>query len=259
LDANGDGVIDDCVTGPPVNTELPAITGTATIGSTLSGSPGAWKGYPLPAFTRQWRRCDADGGGCVDIPGATSDSYTLVAADGGHAIRLRVSGTSSLGSAAADSPQTAVVPVLLQTLTVATYGDGAGTVTSSPAGIACGATCSHDYPNGTIVTLSAAPASNSTFAGWSGGGCAGTAACPVTMSKAATVTATFDKDCAVPNVKGKRLAVAARAIKAHDCRLGRVKRAHSHTVKKGAVISQKPKPRKRLPHGAKVNLVVSKG
>ena len=259
LDENGDGIVDDCVTGPPVDTELPAISGSDTIGATLKGSPGAWKGYPLPAFTRRWRRCDAQGGGCADIAGATSDSYTLVAADAGHTIRLRVSGTNSLGSAAADSVQTAVVPVILEKLTVATNGDGAGTVTSSPGGIACGATCSHDYPNGTIVTLAAAPASDSTFAGWSGAGCAGTAACPVTMNKAATVTAAFVRDCTVPNVTRKRITVATRAIKAHDCRVGKIKHAYSNTVKKGHVISQQPKAHKRLGHGAKVDLVVSKG
>ena len=258
LDQNGDGVVDDCVTGPPVNTVPPAISGTATIGATLRGSPGAWKGYPLPAFTRQWRRCDTQGSGCVDIAGATSDSYALVAADAGHTIRLRVSATSSLGSAAADSTQTAVVPVP-ETLIVAKNGDGAGTVTSSPTGIACGATCSHDYPNGTIVTLSEAPASGSTFVGWSGGGCSSNAICIVTMSNAVTVTATFGKDCTVPKVTGKRVTFARRAIKAHDCRVGKIKRAYSNKVKKSHVINQRPKPHRRLTHGAKVNLVLSKG
>jgi hypothetical protein len=109
LDENGDGIVDDCVTGPPANTVLPAISGTAMNGAILTGSPGAWKGFPLPAFTVQWRRCDTLGRGCIDITGATSDSYTLVASDVGKTIRFRISGTNSLGSAAADSRQTAVV------------------------------------------------------------------------------------------------------------------------------------------------------
>jgi len=41
------------------------------------------------------------------------------------------------------------------------------------------------------VTLTATPASGSTFTGWSGGGCSGTGSCTVTLSAAATVTATF--------------------------------------------------------------------
>ncbi|HEY1514434.1 MAG TPA: PASTA domain-containing protein, partial [Gaiellaceae bacterium] len=67
------------------------------------------------------------------------------------------------------------------------------------------------------------------------------------------------KPCVVPKVKGKTLKKAKRAIRAHACTVGTVKRATSRTVKKGHVISQKPKPGRRLRHGAKVNLVVSKG
>jgi hypothetical protein len=110
LDQNGDGIVDDCVTGPPANTVLPTISGVAVKGTTLNGSPGAWKGFPLPAFTVQWRRCDTHGHGCVDLAGATSDSYTVVASDAGKTIRFRVGGSNSLGSAAADSAQTGVVP-----------------------------------------------------------------------------------------------------------------------------------------------------
>jgi serine/threonine-protein kinase len=63
----------------------------------------------------------------------------------------------------------------------------------------------------------------------------------------------------VPKVKGKTLKAAKRAIRSHHCAVGKVKNAASRTVKKGHVISQKPKPGKRLSRGAKVNLVVSKG
>jgi len=77
------------------------------------------------------------------------------------------------------------------TLTVTKTGNGSGTVTSAPAGINCGATCSAAFTNGTSVTLSAAAATGSTFIGWSGGGCAGTGTCTVTVSAATSVTATF--------------------------------------------------------------------
>jgi beta-lactam-binding protein with PASTA domain len=112
------------------------------------------------------------------------------------------------------------------------------------------------------VTLTAQPAAGSTFGGWSGGGCSGTGTCTVTTNADTTVTATFSlipTKCVVPKVKGKTLSAAKRAIKAHHCSAGRVTRAASRTVKKGHVISQKPKPGSRLKHGAKVNLVVSKG
>lgn len=78
------------------------------------------------------------------------------------------------------------------TLTLTLAGTGAGTVTSSPAGITCGSGCSASFTGGTKVTLTAAPASGSVFAGWSGAGCSGTGTCSVTMNAAETVTATFN-------------------------------------------------------------------
>jgi endoglucanase len=78
-----------------------------------------------------------------------------------------------------------------QTLTVTRAGTGTGTVTSAPAGINCGTTCSAGFPNGTGVTLTAAAAAGSTFTGWSGA-CTGTGACTVSMTQARAVTATFN-------------------------------------------------------------------
>ncbi len=76
-------------------------------------------------------------------------------------------------------------------LSLAKAGSGSGTITSTPAGINCGSTCSSSFAPDTVVTLSASPAAGSAFSGWSGGGCSGTGSCMVTMSAAATVTATF--------------------------------------------------------------------
>jgi hypothetical protein len=67
------------------------------------------------------------------------------------------------------------------------------------------------------------------------------------------------KQCVVPKLKGKTLKAAKHSLKSHLCRAGKTKHAKSRTVKKGRVISQKPKPGKRLKQGAKVNLVVSTG
>ncbi|MFM9078047.1 MAG: InlB B-repeat-containing protein, partial [Solirubrobacterales bacterium] len=68
---------------------------------------------------------------------------------------------------------------------------GEGTVTSTPAGITCGASCQAPFNPGTPVTLTATAAAGSTFTGWSGSGCSGTGTCSVTMSGARSVTATF--------------------------------------------------------------------
>ena len=79
-------------------------------------------------------------------------------------------------------------------LTVTKAGNGAGTVTSSPAGINCGAICSASLVQGT-VDLTAIAANGSTFAGWSNGPgnaiCAGTGACSIPLTVDSTVIATF--------------------------------------------------------------------
>jgi uncharacterized repeat protein (TIGR02543 family) len=76
-------------------------------------------------------------------------------------------------------------------LSVAKAGTGTGTVTSSPAGISCGSTCTANFSSGASVTLTPAASSGSTFAGWSGA-CTGTGACTVSMTAARAVTATFN-------------------------------------------------------------------
>jgi len=68
---------------------------------------------------------------------------------------------------------------------------GKGRVTSSPAGIDCEtASCSADFPSGTTVTLTPAPASGYGFAGW-GTDCSGAGGCTLPLSKDATVYANF--------------------------------------------------------------------
>ncbi len=84
-------------------------------------------------------------------------------------------------------------------LAVTTSGPNTGTVTSAPAGIDCGATCSASFAPGTAVTLTAAPAAGYSFTGWSGGGCSGTGNCLVTLNAATGITATFQA-IAVPPV-----------------------------------------------------------
>jgi hypothetical protein len=86
------------------------------------------------------------------------------------------------------------------TLTITKGGTGAGSVTSVPAGINCGATCAFDYTNGTAVTLTAVPSSGSSFTGWSGAGCSGTGTCTVTMRTAQSVRAMFNGGEAAPGV-----------------------------------------------------------
>jgi hypothetical protein len=58
------------------------------------------------------------------------------------------------------------IPQLL--LTVTRSGSGAGTVSSVPSGIDCGAVCAGGFDEASEVTLAAAPTAHSRFAGWAG-------------------------------------------------------------------------------------------
>jgi hypothetical protein len=87
------------------------------------------------------------------------------------------------------------------TLTASKAGPGSGSVSSSPAGISCGATCSSDFDDGTVVTLTATPLAGSTFTGWSGD-CSGTGTCTLTMNGDHTATATFITAVTPPPIDG---------------------------------------------------------
>jgi List-Bact-rpt repeat protein len=104
----------------------------------------------------------------------------------------RVQAFNTAGSSGYSNEQCATTAAATTsfTLTVSKSGTGSGTVTGT--GINCGADCTEILASGTSVALTAAAASGSTFAGWSGGGCTGTGTCTVTMSAATTVTASFN-------------------------------------------------------------------
>jgi hypothetical protein len=92
----------------PNNTSPPTITGTAREGNTLTAHNGSWANAPT-SFTYQWQRCAADGTGCADITGATSQTYTLTSADADHTVRVQVTAKNADGQSTASSAPTDVV------------------------------------------------------------------------------------------------------------------------------------------------------
>jgi subtilisin family serine protease len=104
---------------PPANTALPAVSGKAQVGQTLTASSGTWSGSPT-SYTYQWQRCDSTGANCSTITGAGSSSYTAQAADLGDTLEATVTASNSAGSTNATSAPTPVVvspPPLTETLT----------------------------------------------------------------------------------------------------------------------------------------------
>jgi hypothetical protein len=93
--------------GPP-NTQPPTISGTPTVGSTLTANPGTWTGTSV-TFTYQWRRCDTAGNNCTAISGATNSTYVVASGDVGSTLRVAVTGTDATGPNTVVSAQTAAV------------------------------------------------------------------------------------------------------------------------------------------------------
>ena len=97
----------------PANTTQPTISGTPTIGSTLTATQGTWSGAPT-SFTFQWVRCPSSGGlpdasDCAVIGGATTQAYIVSSSDNGSRLRVRVTASNADGSATAASNATALV------------------------------------------------------------------------------------------------------------------------------------------------------
>ncbi len=99
-------------TGPPVNTELPVISGTAKDGQTLSASTGSWAGTEPFSYAYQWELCNGAGEGCTSISGATGSFYGLGPEDVGHTLRIVVTANNSVGSESATSGASAVVTAI---------------------------------------------------------------------------------------------------------------------------------------------------
>lgn len=86
----------------PVNTVLPAISGTAQAGRALTVSNGTWTGTPT-SYAYQWER------GGTPIVGATAATHAVISLDEGAVLTCVVTATNAGGSTPAESAATAVV------------------------------------------------------------------------------------------------------------------------------------------------------
>jgi Right handed beta helix region/Divergent InlB B-repeat domain len=128
---------------------------------------------------------------------ASGTSVSLAATPGAGWVFMGWSGGGCAGTGACALTLTMATTVRATfapapvTVTVIRAGLGSGTVTSAPAGISCGTSCSASFPSGSPVVLTATATAGSVFTGWSGGGCSGTSPCTVSPVSATTITATF--------------------------------------------------------------------
>jgi hypothetical protein len=157
----------------------PEIEGVGKVGETLTCEHGLWFGAP-ETFTYAYEWLSEN----VAIAGVNGAEYTLTAAEAGTEVECSVVATNTSGSSIPARSEPIEVDALPQRqLLINRAGDGSGTVTSSPGGISCGATCDAPFAEGTVVTLVATADAGSEFTGWSGD-CAGSVACDVTLGTA---------------------------------------------------------------------------
>jgi LmbE family N-acetylglucosaminyl deacetylase len=184
-----------------------ACTGTGTCKVTMSAAKSVGAEFVLERHALSVTKAGNGSGTLTSSPAGISCGATCSASfDHGTEVTLTpAAGTGSefvkwtgacTGSGACKVTMTAAKSVSAEfalekhALAVTRTGPGSGTVTSSPAGIECGATCSAEFDHGTEVTLTPAAAGGSRFAGWSGA-CTGAGACKVTISTARSVVAEF--------------------------------------------------------------------
>jgi hypothetical protein len=201
---------------------------TATL-TVAAGGTGAGQVTSSPSGVN----CSASSNQCA-APFAVGTQVTLTASasagssfSGWSGSGCGGTGTCTVTMSAAESV-TATLNFGQSTNMLSVTLSGNGTVTSSPSGINCGATCAASFATGTQIALSAASASGSTFAGWSGGGCSGTGPCTLTLGADTTVPASF-----VANSAGNLILVAAVLPESRSVEIGNTATAFATMIDAG--------------------------
>ena len=112
----------------------PAIAGPAKAGQVLTASTGGWIGDGLE-FDYQWQRCDTDGTHCVDIGGATGETYTPTGPDVGKVVRVAVTASNDTGTETRTSEPTGpIAPAPVATPAANPTGTPTGGARHGPLG-----------------------------------------------------------------------------------------------------------------------------
>lgn len=103
----------------PTNTVKPTVSGSPVVGDTLTVSNGTWTPTPS-SYSRQWQDCASDGTACLNIAGATGQTYGVRSVDVGHRLRALVTAHTSVGQATAASSTSGVITQTTVTTTQTT-------------------------------------------------------------------------------------------------------------------------------------------
>src|SRR4051812_21715863 len=78
----------------PVNTALPTVSGTPTVGATLGATSGSWSGEKM-TFTYQWLKCDGAGAACSRLANEVAPTHVVAASETGSTLRVTVTAKSA--------------------------------------------------------------------------------------------------------------------------------------------------------------------
>lgn len=102
------GALGAAASGPTALTP-PSLSGAAREGATLTAAPGVWNATAPVTFHYAWEKCNADGGSCTALSGATHDDFRVPSGLSGSTLRVAVTATDSSGSATSRSAVSGVV------------------------------------------------------------------------------------------------------------------------------------------------------
>lgn len=120
----------------PVATVSPSISGTVSVGSRLTLSPGTWANSPTLAY--QWIRSQSLNGAYSSIAGAISDSYTITSDDNSFFLRAVVTATNGSGTTRETTSATTQVKVPISISGGSNISTNAGVAASSSTFAASG-------------------------------------------------------------------------------------------------------------------------
>jgi hypothetical protein len=152
------------------------VTGTSFFGTSVVRWNGADRATTFVSPTQLTAAIPA-----ADLAAAGSRSVTVFTP-------APAGGLSSALTFTIDAPP----PPPSAALSVSTTGTGSGVVVSTSGAINCGSACQTTVAPGTVVTVTALPAGDASFDGWSGA-CSGTDPCSIAVNGATSVTATFTR------------------------------------------------------------------
>jgi hypothetical protein len=141
--------------------------------------------------------------GCSATPGGdctiTDGTHIAVKAPAGIAsgTKVKLTVTNGAGTSSQSSEEFEYEKSVASDhkLVITKVGEGTGSVACN------GGACAAEYQGGVSVTLTATPASGSTFAGWEGAGCSGTGTCTIVIGLSdVAVVAKFNKASVTPPV-----------------------------------------------------------